>query len=64
MSMAAQFVSDLKSSCPLLRSMDVLARLYMGQIRACKYDIFAPRMEIDPAFKVLRLTLFTKFISF
>lgn len=62
--LAGQFVSDLKSSCPLLRSMDVLARLYMGQIRACKYDIFAPRMEIDPAFKVLRLTLFTKFISF
>jgi phytoene synthase len=50
--------SQLKGMRPesrLLRATDILADIYFRQMERLNYDVFNPRLQQDPAFKVLRL---------
>jgi NADH dehydrogenase [ubiquinone] 1 alpha subcomplex assembly factor 6 len=58
---AAQFVPGARPDSRLLKATQVLAEIYMRQIRRRKYDIWSPKMAVSPAFKALRLTLWTTF---
>ncbi|MCB1784187.1 MAG: squalene/phytoene synthase family protein [Alphaproteobacteria bacterium] len=60
--LARERVAGIKPGSKLLRATDVLAGLYFRQMERVSYDVLSPRMAIDPAFKVLRLTFFTKFM--
>ncbi len=42
-----------------LKATQVLAGIYMGQIRRCRYDVYSGKMVVSPAFKELRLALWT-----
>lgn len=52
---AEQAVSGVKAENRYLQVSNKLALMYLGQLKRCKYDVFHPRMQVEPAFKVLRL---------
>ncbi|MCB1840797.1 MAG: squalene/phytoene synthase family protein [Rhodospirillales bacterium] len=49
---------------PFLKASGLLAEIYFRHLKARKYNIFDPQYALEPAFKVLRLTLGAKFIPF
>jgi phytoene synthase len=57
---AGQFVPGIHPSSKLLAATQVLAGIYMGQLRRNGYDPYAPKMAVSPALKALRLALWTK----
>ncbi|MGB0719202.1 MAG: squalene/phytoene synthase family protein [Bdellovibrionales bacterium] len=54
---ADAFVWDVKPENRSLSKFQCLAQMTMRQLRSCDYDVFHPRMRIDPPFKALRLFL-------
>lgn len=50
-------VLDAAPENKLLKSMQKLTKIYAGQLKACKYDVFSPKMALPPPFKALRLFL-------
>lgn len=55
-------VTGLKPSNPFLKASNHLAQIYLSQLKACGHDVFAPRMRLDPPFKVLRLAFAQRFL--
>ena len=55
-------ITPLKSDNVFLKSSDILADLYFRQIKGLNYDVFAPKLQVSPAFKVLRLYVRTKYL--
>lgn len=45
-----------------LKGSNILADLYFRQIKDLNYDVFAPKLQLSPAFKVLRLYIRTKYL--
>lgn len=56
---STEIVERCKPTSRFLRATQALAVIYKGQIRAQKYDVFAPRMAAPPALKALRILLKT-----
>lgn len=52
-----QKIDDIRTESRFLRAVDGLAHIYMRQIKAVKFDVFSPRMALEPPFKALRLLL-------
>ncbi len=50
------FVPGIRPSPPFLAATQRLAAIYMGQLQRNKYDPYARKMALSPAFKALRLT--------
>lgn len=56
---AAHQVRDIRPTSRFLKGTQVLSGIYMRQIRGLNYDVWGPKIAISPAFKVLRLSLWT-----
>lgn len=54
---AAAHVTGLKPQGGLLKAAQALALIYFRQMKASGYDVFAPRMALEPPFKALRVLL-------
>lgn len=52
---AGHFVSGIRPSSKFLAASQRLACIHMGQLRRNKYDPYARKMALSPAFKALRL---------
>lgn len=57
------FVKGLKPENEFLKASNHLAQIYWRQLKANRYDVFAPKMQIQPAFKALRLVFAQKFLK-
>lgn len=55
-------VTGVKPVNPFLKASNHLAGIYLSQLKSCGYDVFAPRMRLDPPFKVLRLMAAQNFL--
>lgn len=55
------FTGDLKLENRFLRATQKLSSIYAKQIKASKYNMFLPKMGLEPPFKALRLLIATKF---
>jgi NADH dehydrogenase [ubiquinone] 1 alpha subcomplex assembly factor 6 len=55
-------VKGLKPANPFLKASNHLSMIYLNQIKACHYNVFDPRMRLDPPFKVIRLAFAQKFL--
>lgn len=49
------FMKGLKPQSRFLRLSDCLARLYLKQVKALKYDVFSSKMAVPPPFLSLRM---------
>ena len=52
---AEHSVMGVKCEDRVLRAMNTLAWMYLGQLKRCHYDVFHPKMTLEPAFKALRV---------
>ena len=52
---AVRFDWNLKPRNKFLRSSLKLSKLYVKQIQACDYDVYNPKMALEPLFKALRI---------
>ncbi|MCK5285274.1 MAG: squalene/phytoene synthase family protein [Alphaproteobacteria bacterium] len=50
-----EIIIDARPQSKFLNGLQGLTRIYAGRIRRVKYDVFHPRMTIEPPFKVLRV---------
>lgn len=55
----AAFEPKLLTEFPMLRGLQALSSLYMGQIKACRYNPFDAALARPPALKVLRVLIKT-----
>jgi NADH dehydrogenase [ubiquinone] 1 alpha subcomplex assembly factor 6 len=53
--------SKIRVENKVLKAFDTLACIYFKQIKSLKYNIFSPKIAIQPPFKALRLWIGTKF---
>jgi phytoene/squalene synthetase len=56
---AAQFVPGIHPGSKLLAAAQSLAGVYMAQLRRNRWNPYARKMAVSPAFKALRVTLWT-----
>tara|TARA_B100001989_G_scaffold252528_1_gene234925 strand:- start:1875 stop:2678 length:804 start_codon:yes stop_codon:yes gene_type:complete len=53
---------SLKTNHILLKSSNILADIYFKQIQGQKFDVFSSKVQVTPAFKILRLFIRTKYL--
>lgn len=58
---AGLYAGGLKPANRFLKASNHLAQIYMTQLKSCQYNVFDPRMRLDPPMKVLRLAFAQKF---
>ena len=52
---AEHAVMGVKCEDRMLKAMNRLAWIYLGQLKRCGYDVFHRKMSLEPAFKALRV---------
>lgn len=61
-SVAQAWQSGIKPETPILKAAQALSGLYMRHLKRRKYDLFSPKMALDPPFKVVKVLWAAKFM--
>lgn len=57
---ADEFTAGVKTDVAFLRAAQALSGIYMRQIKRLEHDVFHSKMQVQPAFKALRLLMHVK----
>lgn len=55
--LAGELVRGIKTNSRVLKGAQALSMIYFKQLRHCRFDVYAPRMQMHPPFKELRVLL-------